>query len=285
MPKITIDLPEKARIHLPLHSSFVELLPLLKFLSTDIKHCIVKLIFSTSLGYLFMTESRLMHAVYDGEELIMGLEGIETLKSQIINENALIDIFTMSPSNIERMAIASLEYIATLRYDDLSTEFVSLDKILDDCKKETLTGFIKVKGQNPSYILIDEGNIVSTVYGSESTCIRGDRAFDYISKLAKETKLLLNIFTVDKNILEMIHGQERAGKKWLESIKIKKSVKSLPDAWDQTQKMIFYLADGKRSAAEIYEKITERNIRISVKAYLDELKSLQQIKKIKVIKG
>jgi hypothetical protein len=163
-------LPKGETVHENLRTAYVDLNSFLQTLKDDNFTGYLQLSFWDYEGILFLEAGEIVNAMEEVQGIRNGGEeavGNIILKSK--QGDGRINVYKLMPEMVTILASATMKEAT---YKDLSTEFTSLDKLLDKLNKENHSGYMDIllnDNQGKGIIFFQNGEIVEVVMSDEKS--------------------------------------------------------------------------------------------------------------------
>lgn len=163
-------LPKGEVVHENLRTAFVELDSFLQTLKEDNFTGYVQVSFWEYEGILFLEAGEIVNAFEEREGKRKGGEGaVENIIRQSQQKDGRINVYKLAPEMVTIFASTSMKEAT---YKDLSTEFTSLDKLIDKLGKESHSGYIEIilnDKKGGGIIFFQDGEVVEAVMSDEKS--------------------------------------------------------------------------------------------------------------------
>jgi hypothetical protein len=179
-----------------LRTAFVDLNSFLQTLKEDNFTGYLQLSFWDYEGILFLEAGEIVNAIVEAQgKRRGGEEAMENIIRMSKQKDGRINVYRLIPEMVTILASTTMNEAT---YKDLSTEFTSLDKLLDKLSKENHSGFIDIKLNDKKgwgIILFQEGEIVEAVLADEkSAWVSGKNSLDKIIEEVQKTGATFNVY-------------------------------------------------------------------------------------------
>jgi hypothetical protein len=202
-------LPKGAVVHENLRTAFVDLNNFLQTLKEDNFTGYLQVSFWDYDGILFLEAGEIVNAF---EQAQGGRKGGEEAVDNIIRmskqKDGRINVYRLPPEMVTILAGTSMKEPT---YKDLSTEFTSLDKLIEKLNKENHSGYIDIAlndNKGGGIIVFQEGEIVDAVMSDEKS--EGVYGKEMLSKIIDDVQKKGGTFNVYRAGLES-GGSDRMG--------------------------------------------------------------------------
>src|SRR4030043_1191804 len=202
-------LPQGDIVHENLRTAFVDLNSFLQTLKEDNFTGYVQVSFWDYEGILFLEAGEIVNAFEEAQGRRRGgEEAVENIIRMSKQKDGRINVYRLAPEMVTILASTSMKEAT---YKDLSTEFTSLDKLIEKLNKENHSGYIDIMlsdGKGGGIIVFQEGEIVEAVMSDEKSGeIYGK---DMLNKIIDDVQERGATFNVYRAGLES-SGSERTG--------------------------------------------------------------------------
>jgi hypothetical protein len=205
--------PEGEVVHKNLSTSYTSLNGLLMSLKSEDFSGYVRMGFMDYEAVLFMDSGDIINAVEEsGDRKRVGQRAINNILSKSKEKDGVISVYQLSPEMITVLASTVKREIL---YRDLSTDFTSLQRLIDKLGEQSHTGYIEValKGsKRTGVIFFQEGEPIETILTSDKgNLASGGDLLGRILEEARGTGVVFNVYQADlatpsNNLAEMIDG-------------------------------------------------------------------------------
>lgn len=189
-------LPRTSIVHENLRTAFVDLNNFLQSLKEDNFTGYVQLSFWDYEGILFLEAGEIVNAFEESQGKKRGGEdAVESIMRMSKQRDGRINVYRLSPEMVTILASTSMNEPA---YKDLSTEFTSLDKLIDKLNKENHTGYIDIalnEGKGGGIIVFQDGKVVEAIlFDERSSEIIGREMLDKIIQDVQKRGATFNVY-------------------------------------------------------------------------------------------
>jgi len=202
-------LPKGEMVHENLRTSFVDLNSFLQTLKEDNFTGYVQVSFWDYEGILFLEAGEIVNAFEEAQGRRRGgEEAVENIIRMSKQKDGRINVYRLAPEMVTILASTSMKEAT---YKDLSTEFTSLDKLMEKLNKESHSGYIDIMlsdGKGGGIIVFQEGEVVEAVMSDEKS--GGVYGKDMLNKIIDDVQERGATFNVYRAGLES-SGSERTG--------------------------------------------------------------------------
>lgn len=201
-------LPKGEVVHENLRTAFVDLNSFLQTLNEDNFTGYLQVSFWDYEGVLFLEAGEIVNAFEETQEKRReGKEAVENIIRMSKQNDGRINAYRLVPEMVTLLASTSMKEAT---YKDLSTEFTSLDKLMEKLRKESHSGYIDIMlkdNKGGGIIFFQEGKIVEAVMSDENSgSVYGK---DMLNKIIDDAQTIGATFNVYHAGLEI--GAERMG--------------------------------------------------------------------------
>jgi hypothetical protein len=179
-----------------LRTAFVELNSFLQTLKEDNFTGYVQISFWDYVGILFLEGGEIVSAIEEAEGKRRSGEGtMENIIRMSKQKDGRIDVYKLVPELVTILASTTMN---DATYKDLSTEFTSLDRLLEKLSKESHSGYIDITlndNKGKGIIVFQEGEIVEAVMADEkSEWVAGKNMVNNIIDNVQKTGANFNVY-------------------------------------------------------------------------------------------
>jgi len=201
-------LPKGEVVHENLRTAFVDLSNFLQTLKEDNFTGYVQVSFWDYEGILFLEAGEIVNAFEETQgKRKGGEEAVENIIHQSKQKDGRINVYSLIPEMVTIFASTSMKEAT---YKDLSTEFTSLDKLMDKLSKENHSGYIDIilnDKKGGGIIFFQDGEVVEAAMTDEKSA--GIYGKDMLNKIIDDVQKRGATFNVYRVALE--GGSERTG--------------------------------------------------------------------------
>ena len=234
-----------------LRTAFVDLNSFLQTLKEDNFTGYLQISFWDYEGILFLEAGEIVNASEEKQgKRKRGKDAMENIILMSKQKDGRINVYRLVPEMVTILASTTMKEAT---YKDLSTEFTSLDRLLEKLSKEKHSGYIDITlndKQGRGIILFQEGEIVEAVMADEKS--GGVSGKDLLNKILDDVQKIGATFNVYRAGPD--NGSERAG--MTQALNL--------------QEVIEVLQEVVRSIEFVVDNLTKRT-----GAFLDNLKKAQ----------
>jgi hypothetical protein len=202
-------LPKGEAVHENLRTVFVDLNSFLQTLKEDNFTGYIQVSFWDYEGVLFLEAGEIDQPLEDAQgKRRGGEEAVENIILMSKQQDGRINVYRLDPEMVTILASTSMKEAT---YKDLSTEFTSLDKLMEKLSKENHSGYIDIilnHNKGRGIIFFQEGAIVEAVMSDEKSG-GGMYGKDMLNKIIDDVQKTGATFNVYRAGLES--GSERTG--------------------------------------------------------------------------
>jgi len=163
-------LPKGEMVHENLRTAFVDLNSFLQTLKEDNFTGYLQVSFWDYEGILFLEAGEIVNAFEEAQGRRRGgEEAVENIIRMSKQKDGRINVYRLAPEMVTILASTSMKEAT---YKDLSTEFTSLDKLIEKLNKENHSGYIDIMlsdTKGGGIIVFQEGEIVEAVMSDEKS--------------------------------------------------------------------------------------------------------------------
>ena len=203
-------LPKGPAVHENLRTVFIDLNSFLQTLKEDDFTGYVQVSFWDYEGILFLEAGEIVNAFEESEGTRRGgEEAVENIILKSKQQDGRINVYRLAPEMVAILASTSMKEAT---YKELSTEFTSLDKLIEKLTKENHSGYIDIAlndNKGGGIIFFQEGEIVEAVMSDEKTGSGKRYGKDMLNKIIEDVQKTGATFNVYRAGLEV--GSERTG--------------------------------------------------------------------------
>ena len=202
-------LPKGAMVHENLRTAFVDLNSFLQTLKEDNFTGYLQVSFWDYEGILFLEAGEIVNAFEQAQGRRRGgEEAVDNIIRMSKQKDGRVNVYSLPPEMVTILASTSMKEPT---YKDLSTEFTSLDKLIEKLNKENHSGYIDITlndNKGGGIIIFQEGEIVEAVMSDEKS--EGIYGKDMLNKIIDDVQKKGATFNVYRAGLES-SGSERMG--------------------------------------------------------------------------
>jgi hypothetical protein len=202
-------LPRADMVHENLRTAFVDLSSFLQTLKEDNFTGYLQVSFWDYDGILFLEAGEIVNALEEAKgKRRGGEEAVESIIRTSKQKDGRINVYRLAPEMVTILASTSMKEAT---YKDLSTEFTSLDKLIEKLNKENHSGYIDITlndTKGGGVIIFQEGEIVEAVMSDEKS--GGVYGKDMLNKIIDDVQKKGATFNVYRAGFES-SGSERVG--------------------------------------------------------------------------
>jgi hypothetical protein len=202
-------LPKGGMVHENLRTAFVDLNSFLQTLKEDNFTGYIQVSFWDYEGILFLEAGEIVNAFEEAQGRRRGgEEAVENIVRMSKQKDGRINVYSLAPEMVTILASTSMKEAT---YKDLSTEFTSLDKLIEKLNKESHSGYIDITlndKKGGGIIVFQEGEIVEAVMSDEKS--GGVYGKDMLNKIIDDVQKKGATFNVYRAGLES-SGSDRMG--------------------------------------------------------------------------
>jgi hypothetical protein len=179
-----------------LRTAFVDLNSFLQTLKEDNFTGYLQMSFWDYEGILFLEAGEIVNAIVETQgKRSGGEEAMENIILMSKQKDGRINVYRLIPEMVTILASTTMKEAT---YKDLSTEFTSLDKLLDKLSKEDHSGFIDITLNDKKgwgIILFQEGEIIEAVMADEkSVGVSGKNSLEKIVEEVEKRGATFNVY-------------------------------------------------------------------------------------------
>jgi hypothetical protein len=202
-------LPKGEMVHENLRTAFVDLNSFLQTLKEDNFTGYLQVSFWDYEGILFFEAGEIVNALETAQGRRRGgEEAVENIIRMSKQKDGRINVYRLAPEMVTILASTSMKEAT---YKDLSTEFTSLDKLIEKLNKENHSGYIDIMlgdTKGGGIIVFQEGEIVEAVMSDDKS--GGIFGKDMLNKIIDDVQKRGATFNVYRAGLEG-RSSERTG--------------------------------------------------------------------------
>ena len=203
-------LPKGPIVHENLRTVFVDLNNFLQTLKEDNFTGYVQVSFWDYEGILFLEAGEIVNAIEESSDRRRGgEEAVENIILMSKKQDGRINVYRLAPEMVTILASTSMKEAT---YKDLSTEFTSLDKLIEKLNKENHSGCIDIllnDKKGGGIIFFQEGEIVEAVMSDEQFTKGKKFNKDMLNKIIEDVQKTGATFNVYRAGLESGSESER----------------------------------------------------------------------------
>lgn len=182
-------LPKGPIVHENLRTVFIDLNSFLQTLKEDNFTGYVQVSFWDYEGILFLEAGEIVNAIEEsGSTRTGGEEAVENIINKSTQQDGRINVYRLAPEMVTILASTSMKEAT---YKELSTEFTSLDKLIEKLSKENHSGYIDIvlnDNKGGGIILFQEGEIVEAVMSDEKFSGTEKYSKDVLNKIIEDVQ-------------------------------------------------------------------------------------------------
>lgn len=203
-------LPKGPAVHENLRTVFVDLNSFLQTLKEDNFTGYVQVSFWDYEGILFLEAGEIVNAIEESKGTRRGgEEAVENIILMSKKQDGRINVYKLVPEMVTILASTSMKEAT---YKELSTEFTSLDKLIEKLSKENHSGYIDIllnDNKGGGIIFFQEGKVVEAVLADEKFGDGEKYGKDKLNEIIEEVQKISATFNVYRAGLESGSGSER----------------------------------------------------------------------------
>ena len=203
-------LPKGPAIHENLRTVFIDLNSFLQTLKEDNVTGYVQVSFWDYEGILFLEAGEIVNAIEESKGTRRGgEEAVENIILMSKQQDGRINVYRLVPEMVTILAGTSMKEAT---YKELSTEFTSLDKLIEKLSKESHSGYIDIvlnDNKGGGIIFFQEGKVVEAVLSDEKFDGAEKSGKDKLNEIIEEVQKIGATFNVYRAGLESGSGSER----------------------------------------------------------------------------
>jgi hypothetical protein len=203
-------LPKGPIVHENLRTVFIDLNNFLQTLKEDNFTGYVQVSFWDYEGILFLEAGEIVNAIEESESTRRGgEEAVENIIIKSKQQDGRINVYRLAPEMVTILASTSMEEAT---YKELSTEFTSLDKLIEKLSKENHSGYIDIvlnDNKGGGIIFFQDGKIAEAVMSDEKFSGAEKHGKDMLNEIIEDVQKTGATFNVYRAGLE--GGSERTG--------------------------------------------------------------------------
>lgn len=144
-------------------------------------------------GTLFLRSGRPVNVVKDGDGKMVGRAALSAIMQRCKSDDVRIDVHEIS----EELVNALIRFAnSKMIYEDLRSDFVSLDKLLVTLGQQQHTGHLEVAmGSEIGMILLERGFPIDAIYRmADGTTVAGAESLNEIMEATKKKDTVINVY-------------------------------------------------------------------------------------------
>ncbi|UCD71544.1 MAG: hypothetical protein JSW70_00735 [Syntrophobacterales bacterium] len=188
--------PKGELIHKNLRTSYTNLNGLLLSLKSEDFSGYIKIGFLDYEAILFMDSGDIINAIEKiGDKKRFGQRAISNIVSKAKEQDGVINVYQLSP---EMVTVLASTLKREILYKDLSTDFTSLQRLIDKLGEERHTGYIEIALKNAKrsgVIFFQDGEPIETILTTkDGNLISGTNLLNEILKGAQGAGAVFNVY-------------------------------------------------------------------------------------------
>ncbi|NIS61853.1 MAG: hypothetical protein GTO13_14485 [Proteobacteria bacterium] len=205
--------PKGEVIHKNLSTSYTNLNGLLLSLKSEDFSGYIKIGFLDYEAFLFMDSGDVINAIEQmGDRKRIGQRAITNIISKAKEQDGVISVYQLSP---EMVTVLASTLKREILYKDLSTDFTSLQRLIDKLGDARHTGYIEIalkNGKGTGVIFFQEGEPIETILTrKDGHLISGRNLLGRILEDAQGAGVVFHVYRADfptssENVAEIIEG-------------------------------------------------------------------------------
>jgi hypothetical protein len=203
-------LPKGSTVHENLRTVFIDLNNFLQTLKEDNFTGYLQVSFWDYEGILFLESGEIVNAIEETQGTRRGgEEAVENIILRSKQKDGRINVYRLVPEMVTILASTSMKEAT---YKELSTDFTSLDKLIDKLTKENHSGYIDISlhdNKGGGIIFFQEGKVVEAVLSDEKFDGAEKYGRDMLQEIIQDVQKIGATFNVYRSELES--GSKRAG--------------------------------------------------------------------------
>ncbi len=215
-------IPKQDAVYQNLNTSFTNFSELLVDLKENSFTGCVQVSFWEYDGVLLLDTGNIINAQEEiNGSLITGQDAVKRVIAKAKDSDGAISVYALKGEMVTMLASAVKSVVI---FENLSTEFTSLEALISKLQTEDHTGYVEVNfqgGQQEGYIFLLEGRIVETLLSNRGEEISGPNVFPRVIEFASS---LGATFSVYKAAVEEAHSES-------EVIKVSIDLPQLLEVW------------------------------------------------------
>ncbi|MFQ5840807.1 MAG: hypothetical protein ACE5I8_00095 [Thermodesulfobacteriota bacterium] len=207
--------PKGEVIHKNLSTSYTNLNGLLLSLKSEDFSGYVKIGFMDYEAVLFMDSGDIINAIEQiGDRKRIGQRAVTNIISKAKEQDGVISVYQLSP---EMVTVLASTLKREILYKDLSTDFTSLQRLIDRLSGQRHTGYIEIalkNGKGSGVIFFQEGEPIETILtAKDGNLISGRNLLARILEEAQGAGVVFHVYRADlptssENMAEIIEGDD-----------------------------------------------------------------------------
>ena len=187
--------PKKDSIYENLNSSFTNFSELLVDLKDNSFTGVVKLSYWEYEGNLLLDNGNIVNALENiSGKIITGQEAVKRVTKKAEEKDGSISVYSLAAEMITLLAsVVKSEII----YENLSTEFTSLEALVSKLRSEDHTGYIEIKyqiNQETGYLFLLSGTVIEALLSTRGEEISGKTVLSRIIELASSAGATYSVY-------------------------------------------------------------------------------------------
>jgi len=196
-------------------------------------------------GTLFLRAGKLVNAVEDGNGSVVGGAAVAAIMRMCRSDDVRIDVHETS----EELLNALIGFAKSKRiHENLTSGFVSLDKLLATLEQQRHTGYLEVvMGSEVGMVLFEDGRPIDSIHRrKDGATVAGADALDGIMDAAKKKNTVINVYQSEIESLDYEEEEIVVG----EAIEIRTVIDLYERIISKMEKSIDKLLGGGKFARE-----------------------------------
>lgn len=191
--------PKGEVMHKNLSTSYTNLNGLLLSLKGEDFSGYVKIGFMDYEAMLFMDSGDIINAIEQmGDKKRVGQRAITNIISKAKEQDGVISVYQLSP---EMVTVLASTLKREILYRDLSTDFTSLQRLIDRLGEQKHTGYIEIalrNGKGSGVIFFQEGEPIETILtAKDGNLVSGGNLFSRILEEAQGAGVVFHVYRAD----------------------------------------------------------------------------------------
>ena len=187
--------PKRDAVYQNLSTSFTNFGELLVDLKENSFTGVVQVSFWEYDGILLLDGGNIVNAIEDSNgAIISGQNAVKRVTTKAREKDGTISVFALKGEMITMLAsVVKSEVI----YENLSTEFTSLEALITKLQGETHTGYIEIKfqgNQQAGYIFFLDGKVIEALLTARGDEISGSNILARIIEVASSTGAIFSVY-------------------------------------------------------------------------------------------
>lgn len=187
--------PKGQAVYENLNTSFTNFGELLLDLKADSFTGYVQVSFWEYEGILFLDSGNIVNAVEEtGGRRRTGQEAVSSITAKVKEKNGVVSVYSLSAEMLTMLASVVRSEVV---YENLTTDFTSLDKLIAKLQSEEHTGYVEVAmkdGKGAGIIFLQAGDPVESILSTNGNAVSGTEVLSRIIETASTLGAAFNVY-------------------------------------------------------------------------------------------